>query len=59
MSLDNPNETKIDKNSYFKWYVLLNYVVIYAGLSMAELLFATIPKQTAAYYGVTGKYFEI
>ena len=46
-----------DKNNYEKWFILLIFVVLNVGFSMAELMFATVPKQTAAYYGIKGQYF--
>ena len=43
----------------FKWFVLVTYVIFSASCAMSELIFAPVPKQTAAYYGIKGKYFEI
>ena len=43
---------------HFKWFVLVTYVIFSASLAMSELIFAPIPKQTAAYYGILGTYFE-
>ena len=50
---------KLMSSGSFKWFVLVTYVIFSASLAMSELFFAPIPKQTAAYYGITGKYFEI
>ena len=43
----------------FKWFVLVTYVIFSASIAMSELIFAPVPKQTAAYYGIKGKYFDI
>ena len=43
----------------FKWFVLVTYVIFSASCAMSELIFAPVPKQTAAYYGIKGKYFDI
>ena len=56
---NNSRETKSYKNNYEKWCVLVVYVVLSFGFSMSELMFATIPRQTAAYYGIKAKYFKI
>ena len=56
---DNSTETKNNKNNYEKWCVLVILVFLNIGNSMLELMFATIPKQTAAYYWIKAKYFEI
>ena len=42
----------------FKWFVLVTYVIYSASLAMSELIYAPVPKQTAAYYGIKGKYFD-
>ena len=42
----------------FKWFVLVTYVTYSSSLAMSEIIFAPIPKQTAAYYGIKGKYFD-
>ena len=39
----------------FKWFVLLTYGLLAMSMSMAWLIFAPIPKQTASYFGITGK----
>ena len=56
---DTSTERKNNRNNYEKWCVLVVFVVLNMGYSMLELMFATIPKQTAAYYGIKAKYFEI
>ena len=56
---NNSTERKNNKNNYEKWCVLFIFVVLSVGYSMLELMFAAIPKQTAAYYGIKAKYFEI
>ena len=43
----------------FRWFVLVTYVIFSASLAMSELIFAPIPKQTAAYYGIKGTYSKI
>ena len=43
----------------FKWFVLVTYVIFSASIAMSERIFAPVPKQTAAYYGIKGKYFDI
>ena len=60
-------ETKSDRNKDensasiprrpFKWFVLVTYAIFSSSLAMSEVIFAPIPKQTAAYYGIKGKYF--
>ena len=42
----------------FKWFVLVIFIIFSASLAMSEIIFAPIPKQTAAYYGIKGKYFD-
>ena len=42
----------------FKWFVLMTYVIFSSSLAMSEIIFAPIPKQTAAYYGIKGKYLQ-
>ena len=61
-------ETKSDRNRVetsasiprrpFKWFVLLTYAIFSPSLAMSEIIFAPIPKQTAAYYGIKGQYFQ-
>ena len=43
----------------FKWFVLITYIIFSSSLAMSEIIFAPVPKQAAAYYGIKGKYFEI
>ena len=43
----------------FRWFVLVTYVIFSASLAMSELIFAPIPKQTAAYYGIKGTYSKM
>ena len=43
----------------FKWFVLVTYSIFSTSLAMSEIIFAPIPKQTAAYYGIKGKYSEM
>ena len=60
-------ETKSDRNRVetsasiprrpFKWFVLVTYAIFSSSLAMSEIIFAPIPKQTAAYYGIKGQYF--
>ena len=45
-------------SSPFKWFVLVTYVIFSSSLAMSEIIFAPIPKQTAAYYGIKGKYLK-
>ena len=59
MSIEDTEETKNEKNNYGKWCVLVIYILLSVALTMAELMFAAIPKQTAAYYGIKGKYYEV
>ena len=47
------------KSGPFKWFVLITYIIFSSSLGMAQILFVPIPKQTAAYYGIKGKYSEI
>ena len=47
------------KSGLFKWFVLITYIIFSSSLGMAQILFVPIPKQTAAYYGIKGKYSEI
>ena len=42
----------------FKWFVLVTYVVFSSSLAMSEIIFAPIPKQTAAYYGIKGIFLK-
>ena len=41
----------------FKWFVLITYIIFSSSLAMSEIIFAPVPKQAAAYYGIKGKYF--
>ena len=43
----------------FKWFVLVTFIMFSTSLAMSEFIFAPVPKQTAAYYGIKGKYYEI
>jgi len=36
----------------FKWFVLVTFSIFSSSLAMSKVIFAPIPKQTAAYYGV-------
>ena len=40
----------------FKWFVLVTFIMFSTSLAMSEIIFAPVPKQTAAYYGIKGKY---
>ena len=55
---DTYQSSEVISIGYFKWFVLVTYVIFSASLAMCELIFAPIPKQTAAYYGILGTYFE-
>ena len=55
---DNNQPSKLMSSGPFKWFVLVTYVIFSASLAMSELIFAPIPNQTAAYYGIKGTYFE-
>ena len=46
-------------SGFFKWFVLITYIIFSASLNMSEIIFVPIPKQAAAYYGIKGKYSEI
>ena len=48
----------VARRGLFKWFVLVTYVIFSSSLAVSELIFAPIPKQMAAYYGVKGKYFR-
>ena len=66
---DELQDTKSDQNDNrisepgtsgpFKWFVLITYIIFSSSVAMSEIIFAPIPKQTAAYYGIKGKYSEI
>ena len=43
----------------FKWFVLVTYMIFSSSLAMSKIIFAPIPKQTAAYYGIKGKHSEM
>ena len=47
------------KSGPFKWFVLITYIIFSSSLGMAQILFVPIPKPTAAYFGIKGKYSEI
>ena len=63
------HDTKSDQNNKnnfekmtsgpFKWFVLITFIIFSTSLAMSEIIFAPVPKQTAAYYGIKGKYSEI
>ena len=55
---DSCQSSKVVSIGYFKWFVLVTYVIFSASLAMCELIFAPIPKQTAAYYGILGTYLN-
>ena len=56
----NDNESsKVVIRGPFKWFVLVTFFVFSSSLATSELIFAPIPKQMAAYYGIKGKYFNI
>ena len=42
----------------FKWFVLITYIIFSSSLAMSEIIFAPVPKQAAAYYGIKGTYFD-
>ena len=42
----------------FKWFVLVTYIIFSSSLGMAQIIFAPVPKQAAAYYGIKGTYFD-
>ena len=54
-------DTKSDHSisGSFKWFVLVTYMIFSSSLAMSKIIFAPIPKQTAAYYGIKGKYSEM
>ena len=55
---DNNQPSKLVTIGPFKWFVLVTYFIFSTSLAMSELIFAPIPKQMAAYYGIKGKYFK-
>ena len=65
-TLQDTKSQQINNNAFekltsepFKWFVLATYIVFSTSLGMSEIIFAPIPKQTAAYYGIKGKYSKI
>ena len=55
---DSCQSSEVISIGYFNWFVLVTYVIFSASLAKCELIFAPIPKQTAAYNGILGTYFE-
>ena len=54
---DHKNRTREQpKTGPFKWFVLVTFIMFSTSLAMSEIIFAPVPKQTAAYYGIKGKY---
>ena len=53
-------DTKSDHSisGSFKWFVLVTFMIFSSSLAMSKIIFAPIPKQTAAYYGIKGTYSE-
>ena len=43
----------------FKWFVLITYIIFSSSLAMSEIIFAPVPKQAAAYYGIKGTCFYL
>ena len=46
-------------SGHFKWFVLVTYIFFSSSLAMSEIIFAPVPKQAAAYYGIKGIYFYL
>ena len=44
-------------SGHFKWFVLITYIIFSSSLAMSEIIFAPVPKQAAAYYGIKGTCF--
>ena len=53
---DDPGESA--SSSLFKWFVLITYIIFSSSLAMSEIIFAPVPKQAAAYYGIKGAYLD-
>ena len=55
VSMHNSGKSVIKPSKPLKWFVLITYGLLATSISMAWLMFAPIPKQTASYFGITGK----
>ena len=51
--------SEVARRGPFKWFVLITFFIYSSSVGVSELIFAPIPKQMAAYYGIKGKYFII
>ena len=54
----NNGSGKLESSGLFKWFVLVTYIIFSSSLAMSEIIFAPVPKQAAAYYGIKGTYFD-
>ena len=55
----NNGSGKLESSGLFKWFVLVTYIIFSSSLAMSEIIFAPVPKQAAAYYGIKGTYFYL
>ena len=55
----NNGSGELESRGLFKWFVLITYFIFSSSLAMSEIIFAPVPKQAAAYYGIKGKYFYL
>ena len=56
---NNNNTIETVTSGPFKWFVLVIFIIFSTSLAMSEIIFAPVPKQTAAYYGIKGRYSRI
>ena len=54
----NDDSGKSASSGLFKWFVLVTYIIFSSSLAMSEIIFAPVPKQAAAYYGIKGTYID-